>query len=93
LSLGGKENTAWNYPSVDHVEGPGVANVVLETRLVNDMKTIMCEKEFFAMVGHLAAVHEIEITKLSTNWKCLRSFAVEQKTDEPALPGVVTRDA
>ncbi len=89
LSLCDVECTAWNYPSVDHVNGPGVANVVLETRLINDMKTIMDEEEFFAMVGHLAAVHEIKIDKMP-DWKCRRSFAVKQKTDEPALPGVST---
>jgi hypothetical protein len=89
LSLCNVKCTDWNYPSVDHVNGPGVARVVLETRLINDMKTIMDEEEFFSMVGHLAAVHEIKIGKMP-DWKCRRSFAAKQKSDEPALPGVST---
>lgn len=34
------------WPSVDHVKDPGTVKVVLETRLVNDMKTILDEGEF-----------------------------------------------
>ena len=41
-----RKGTDWNWPSVDHVETPAVASVVLETRLVNDMKTIMSDTKF-----------------------------------------------
>src|ERR1700688_647450 len=77
-----RKSTHWNWPSIDHVRSPGVAEVVLETRLVNDMKTIMSEDEFCALVGHLATVMRVDIRKLSAGWSCSRSFAVEEQPDE-----------
>lgn len=81
------KSTDWNWPSVDHVSGPDVAKVVLETRLVNDMKTIMSEEEFRQIVGHLAAVLDVSAKELGSNWQCQRSFAIEEPPDaEPPLP-------
>jgi hypothetical protein len=85
LSLEDRKNTDWNWPSVEHLAGSGTANLGLETRLVNDMKTIMSEAEFIAMVGHLALTFGISAARLSSDWRCSRSFAVEQPDDEPPL--------
>jgi hypothetical protein len=81
-----RKSTDWNWPSVEHLEDPGTASVALETRLVNDMKTIMSEAEFRDMVGHLAAAFSISPAGLPVGWKCRRSFAVEQPDEEPPLP-------
>lgn len=81
-----RKATHWNWPSVDHIQSPGVAKIVLETRLVNDMKTIMSEQEFRDMISHLAFVLATQPTSLEDGWKCERSFAVEQSDDEPVLP-------
>jgi hypothetical protein len=81
-----RKNTDWNWPSIEHLEGPGVATLALETRLVNDMKTIMSEVEFRAMIGHLAATLAVSASSLQGDWNCRGSFAVEQPDDEPALP-------
>jgi hypothetical protein len=86
LSLLG-EPTDWNWPSVDHLSGVDKSVVVIEVRLVNDMKTIMNDKEFRAMVGHLADTQNIPSRKLSKTWKCRRSFKKSEKpTQEPPLP-------
>jgi len=82
-----RKPTDWNWPSVDHSKDPGTAELVLETRLVNDMKTIMTPGEFQEVVGHLAAVLKIAVKTLPASWKCDRSFAGLQEPDEPALPG------
>ena len=81
-----RKSTDWNWPSVEHLEDPGTASVALETRLVNDMKTIMSEAEFRDMVGHLAAGFSISPAGLPVGWKCRRSFASEQPDEEPPLP-------
>src|SRR5438876_389182 len=87
LSVAGpQKGTDWNWPSIDHVETPGVASVVLETRLVNDMKTIMSQQEFREMIGHLASVLTVQAADLRQDWHCKRSFAIEQPDEEPALP-------
>jgi hypothetical protein len=80
-----KASSDWSYPSVDHCVDPGTAAVVIETRLVNDMKAIMSPKEFREMIGHLAAKLKIDVTELPATWRCDRSFAGPQKVDEPAL--------
>jgi hypothetical protein len=49
------------------------------------MKTIMSEQEFHDMVAHLAEVFAGHGPSLSENWKCQRSFAGEQKADEPPI--------
>jgi hypothetical protein len=86
LSLLGKP-TDWDWPSLDHLSSPATAEVVLEVRLVNDMKTIMNDQEFREMVGHLAAVLKIRPKKLRKNWHCRRGFAIEEPpTNEPPLP-------
>jgi hypothetical protein len=79
--------TAWDWPSVDHRGGPASTDVVLETRLVNDMKTIMSEAEFLELIGHIAAVRKVEV-RPRYDWSCQRSFAKEQSADEPPLPGL-----
>ena len=78
--------TDWNWPSIEHLEGPGGPAVSLETRLVNDMKTIMSEAEFLAMIGHLSASLSVSAGILPDGWGCRRSFAAEQTDEEPPLP-------
>jgi hypothetical protein len=41
------------YPSLDHVDGPDSLDLVVTTRLVNDMKNIMSEGEFLRLVEHI----------------------------------------
>jgi hypothetical protein len=77
------ENARW--PSVDHLVDPITPNVVIETRLVNDMKTILGEGEFREVVGHLAHVLGVPSKRLSDEWCCTRSFGVPQRPDEPPL--------
>ena len=87
LSLESGNSKAWDWPSVDHVAGPATAELVLEVRLVNDMKTIMSEQEFRAMIGHLASVLKIPSRKLPNGWRCGRWFAIgEPPAQEPPLP-------
>jgi hypothetical protein len=82
-----RKNTDWNWPSVDHISGPEVAKVVIETRLVNDMKTITCEEEFRAIIGHLATVLGVEVKEVGDDWHCQRAFAIDERPDvEPPLP-------
>jgi len=87
LSLLEKENTHWSWPSVDHVSSLDETKVVIEVRLVNDMKTIMTQQEFRDMIGHLACTGKIKIKKVKNNWSCKRSFKGSEKpTQEPPLP-------
>jgi hypothetical protein len=79
-----RRNTAWNWPSIDHVEAPNVARVALETRLVNDVKGIMSEPEFKSLVAHLASVMGVT-PKHQPNWACCRSFAQPEQVLEPPL--------
>ena len=59
---------------------------MLETRLVNDMKTIMSDEEFRTLIGHLAAVLKVKVKEQET-WQCRRSFAIEEPPEtEPPLP-------
>jgi len=82
-----RKSTDWNWPSVDHVAGPGVARVVLETRLVNDMKTIMSDEEFLSIIGHLAAVLKVRVKEVEDSWNCRRSYAIDEPPEaEPPLP-------
>jgi len=69
------------------MKDPATAETVLEIRLVNDMKTIMTEREFRSVIGHLAAVLNVQVQELQEGWQCDRSFAVEERpVDEPPLP-------
>jgi len=63
-----------------------VAAVVIETRLINDMKTILSQTEFREVIAHLAVTLQIQPQQLPSDWKSNRSFAREQITDEPPLP-------
>lgn len=63
------------YPSIDHVEGIGSAKVKVETRLVNDMKTILDETEFKQVIGHLASALGAKAVRLKDGWKPKRTFA------------------
>lgn len=79
-------NTDWDWPSLDHVDAPNIPTVALETRLVNDMKSIMSNAEFSAMAAHIAHIHGIALQPLPQGWQCVRSFAIEEPIDEPPLP-------
>lgn len=83
-----QKGTAAMWPSVEHLQDPATPDLAMETRLVNDMATIMSKDEFFEMVGHIAAVNEIAPVAQTDDWKPQRSFAVEQEDskDEPPLP-------
>ena len=85
LATPGK-NTDWNWPSLDHVEATNIPSVAVETRLVNDMKSIMSCTEFRDMVAHIAAVHGVAPQPLPNGWRCSRSFAIPEPVDEPPLP-------
>ena len=72
---------------MDHVNSLDKADVVIEVRLVNDMKTIMTPQEFHDMIGHLAATLKIRTKKVRNDWQCKRSFKGKEKpTEEPPLP-------
>jgi hypothetical protein len=91
LTLRPQRETDWNWPSVDHQGSPASTSLVIETRLINDMKTIMSETEFLELIGHLASVHQVEV-RARPSWSCQRSFAREQSPDEPPLPGLTEEE-
>lgn len=63
------------YPSVDHLGTPLNLRVVIETRLVNDMKSILSEKEFIKMITHLYKTSHNKKSDLPLNKKpCKRSY-------------------
>ncbi len=62
-----------------------MAELILETRLVNDMKSIMSDEEFRTLIGHLAVVLNVKLEERE-NWQCHRSFAIEEPPEvEPPL--------
>jgi hypothetical protein len=81
-----RQHTDWNWPSVDHLKAPDVPEVVIETRLVNDVKSIMTEEELSGLIGHLAFVMNLTPRENPT-WQCARSFAAPEPPSEPPLPG------
>src|ERR1043166_4735522 len=76
------------YPSVDHVVDPATAQVEIETRLVNDAKTIMSLAEFTRLIGHLADSLGASVDSAGDEIPCVRSFAKPEPPpeDEPPLP-------
>ncbi len=76
------EPTDGRYPSVDHLVGPWQADVALEIRVVNDMKTILSVEEFRKMVGHLSKTLDASV-ELAEPWEFKRDFAGEQADEEP----------
>ncbi len=74
LDLSKKSNNPM-YPSLEHINGPLKANVVIETRLVNDMKTILNEKEFYELIAHITKVKKLNPKKLPDKWRCIRDYA------------------
>jgi hypothetical protein len=80
-----RQNTDWNWPSVDHLKAPNVAEVAIETRLVNDVKGIMTKEEFRGLISHLAFVMKATPSE-NLNWQCRRSFAAPEPAGEPPLP-------
>jgi hypothetical protein len=80
-----RKSTDWNWPSVDHLKAPNVAEVAIETRLVNDVKGIMTEEEFRSLIGHLAVAMNV-IPRENLDWRCGRSFAAPEPPSEPPLP-------
>jgi len=80
-----RQNTDWSWPSVDHLKAPNIAEVTIETRLVNDVKGIMTEEEFKELISHLAFVMKITPQE-NVNWQCGRSFAAPEPPREPPLP-------
>ena len=80
-----RQNTDWNWPSVDHLRTPNVAEVAIETRLVNDVKGIMTEEEFCNLIAHLAFVMKLAPHE-NSGWQCGRSFTGPEPLSEPPLP-------
>jgi hypothetical protein len=67
------------YPSHDHTTFPRDHDkMVVDVRIVNDMKTILTEKEFWQMVGHLYAVGvekgKITSERIMEGWSPERSY-------------------
>lgn len=80
------------HPSVEHLDGVESTNVVLETRMVNDMKSIMDEKEFIDLIGHMSSELKIAARKLDDSWRPARDFAGPAEIDEPPLPGAAAAE-
>lgn len=80
-----RRDTDWNWPSVDHLKAPNVAEVAIETRLVNDVKGIMTEEELRDLISHLAFVMKVT-PRENLTWQCGRSFAAPEPPSEPPLP-------
>jgi hypothetical protein len=66
------------YPSIDH---NGSSPAVVDARLINDMKSILSEDEFWKVIGHLCAVGmekgkilKRDVTRLQDVWKPERNF-------------------
>jgi hypothetical protein len=77
------------YPSCDHViekdEERNHGNMVVDGRVINDMKTIFTEKEFFKIVSHLHYQDckksiECVAKPVSPNWSPYRKY--EKKKNE-----------
>ncbi len=73
------DNTHAMSPSIDHCQGVTTLDLVIESRLVNDMKTILSEKEFKEIVGHLCCTLKARPGKREDNWECTRNFARGKK--------------
>lgn len=71
------------YPSHDHLAGrDNHVEMVLEARVVNDMKTILSEQEFWLLIEHLYAIgrrkgriQEQEPAMLPDGWHPIRNYA------------------
>jgi hypothetical protein len=57
----GSDDPLW--PSIDHVEGRRDMNLAVETRIVNDMKSLLSESEFKTVIGHLAASMNVKVAE------------------------------
>jgi hypothetical protein len=62
------------YPSVDHVDGPKGIKIEIETRLVNDMKSILDIGEFKELVAQLVLTMETGQSYLKAGWEPKRTF-------------------
>jgi hypothetical protein len=71
------------YPSVEHLTGKeNREDVVVETRIVNDMKSHLTEKEFWQLIGHLSSVDvegrkigmPLASNRLPDDWRPERNF-------------------
>jgi hypothetical protein len=60
--------------------------LAIETRLVNDVKSIMTEEELQGLISHLAFVMNVT-PRENPIWQCGRSFAAPEPPSEPPLPG------
>ncbi len=76
------------YPSVEHLDGAQSANIVLEIRVVNDMKSINNERELRELIGHLAFMHNIKPRQLPDGWRPMRDFSGPPQT-APAAPSAI----
>jgi hypothetical protein len=56
------------YPLVDHNSDLSSCDIVVETRLVNDMKSLLSPEEFKKTVGHLSATMGVQAKRFNTQW-------------------------
>lgn len=75
LSLNDKQETHPMWPSVDHLRDDLTPKVAIDTRVINDMKTILSEQEFKDIVSHLFIKMELEAKALTDNWRPGRDYA------------------
>ncbi|MCK4644033.1 hypothetical protein KAU32_10425 [bacterium] len=62
------------YPSIEHLEGLHTPKLAVETRIVNDMKSILAEREFFDIISHISFVNGIRPRAIKEEIKLSRSF-------------------
>ena len=86
------------YPSLDHLSDPmNHANAVVETRIINDMKSHLSETEFWKVIEHLfiVGVEKKKITapygkRLPRGWSPVRHYVKKEPHESPmtaaALP-------
>ncbi len=76
------------YPSRDHLTYPkDDSEIVIDARVINDMKSIINEHEFWFLIEHLYAVGRVKgkipyrEAKRHDNWKPRRDFAKQSAID------------
>ncbi len=70
------------YPSHDHTNNSSDhSQMVVDARIINDMKSILSENEFWSIIEHLYAVGLLKgkiperVAQRNESWKPVRNFA------------------
>jgi|GEM_PF-5408272 len=82
LSLNDKKETHPMWPSVDHLSDDLTPKVAIDTRVINDMKTILSEQEFKDIVSHLFTKMKLEVKALEDTWRPKRDYASKGSSDD-----------